>query len=281
MGTARRARGLGVIGAALATGAVHCSLTTSLEGFSSGARAGDDASVPDSGTIAIDASSDVAPGKDASDTRRWCERLSPAAKFCDDFDDTVSPTAWDKTLVDPGTTLTRDTIDARSSPRALFITTSGSAKQECLLQKNLPVALLKKVHIAFDMKVDQFGNYSELAYIHVFAAQADSALLVRVRNPEASVVLTSQSFATSPATTHDVDVVPSSTFATWKRVDLDFDLDAHSARMQLEGVQVASIALEPTLYVSGTATVGVGYEYVPSDDKRWATRFDNVTIDWE
>lgn len=258
--------------------ATACALFPTLDGLGGGADASEAA--------AGDASPEAA-GDGGSDGGRWCDSLSPAPMFCDDFDDQGPFTRWTDQNVQNSGALSRDPTAFRSAPNALLSVAAASTTSSpaCVfLQTN---ATKSQVHVAYDMQIDARDTsvgYAEINYIRFATPALNFSVYLRVYDdPNSTTTLTSEAYlADGGVPAHDVGLAGSPRFDTWSRVTVDLDLTSHTLSATVDGKVAATQTLEPDLYAPGpvTVNVGIGYTGHPSTAD-WDIRYDNVTIDWQ
>jgi hypothetical protein len=286
------------------TGAVHCSLTTSLDDLTSGGGgdAGpdvatgprDDGGGPsDGGGSTTDARTDggggstVDSGPADGGATRFCLPSTTTASFCEDFDDPSgawSP-AWSP-VVSSGATLRIDPRVSLSAPGSLATTTDGSGKLASLLHLPLPLSgrRVHSVSVAYDVRVDTYGSYGELSYISFSNKSGRShSHYVRVYPQQSNQtwVFTSESYLADGGVAGQ-DVALAATPATGSWVHLTVQLDLAGGRVSVTmGATSASMLLDATLFAPGDASFEIGLGFVPGDMAIWSLHHDNVTVTWQ
>ena len=223
---------------------------------------------------------------EGGDAGRWCDSLSPAPMFCDDFDDQGPLTRWTDSFVRAGATIGRDGTDFQSSPNAL-LALSPPANSPSGAYVYLDTASTKsKVHIAYDMRIDARDTsvgYAEINYV-IIAAPIPIDFYMRVfDDPSSITTMTSEANVDGGVLAHDVPLAGAPRFDAWTRVTVDIDLaTAHAMTVTIDGQTAGTQSLESNLYAPGpmTVRVGIGYTGSPTTSD-WRIRYDNATIDWQ
>lgn len=232
-----------------------------------------------------DAGSNDAPSnQDATDApaQRWCAQQTPAPRFCDDFDDQGPFALWPDQLLEPGTAITRDGQNARSAPSSALVTVPGGAVQHARLKRVLGVAT--KLTYSFDLAVDKWGGYAEIAYVTVAGTSVHHAYYVRVSDANSALGVTAEAYPPDGGVPqHNLTLTTPPAPGQWKRISLEIDLGSSPRKMtaRVDGAVVGSSDLEAELYQPGEATVSVGIGFSPSSASAWAIRFDNATAVWQ
>jgi hypothetical protein len=255
-----------------------CALFPSLDGLSDGGKQ--------------DAAQSDGPTPDApveggnADAGRWCDSLSPAPMFCDDFDDQGPLTRWTDFFVRAGATIGRDGTDFRSSPNSL-LAVSPPANTPSGANVHLDTSATKsKVHVAYDMRIDardKSVGYAEINYIDIDAPIPLDFYMRVFDDPNSTSTITSEANVDGGVLAHDVPLSGAPRFDTWTRVTVDIDVGAaHSMTVTIDGQTAAVQPLESNLYAPGPMIVklGVGYTGSPTTSD-WRIRYDNATIDWQ
>ena len=275
----------------LGLGAIHCSLTTTLDGLTGGAsaEAGEagavDAPVGD-GSL-LDASADAA----SDGGGRYCASLTTKPSFCDDFDDEGNFSNWTTSVIGVGGSVVRDRARAVSAPNSLLATSAPSASSiPALLQLASP-SLVHRVRIAYDLRVearDPQTAYAEVGYIRFGAGETRvHAFYIRLyADPSQSTAFTAEAYLSDGGTSQkNFSPTNNPRLSDWTRVGVDYDLRVGAApriSVSINGAPAAETALDPALFTPDFASVGVGVGYSgrPSS-AAWQLRYDNVTVDWE
>ncbi len=262
----------------LGTLVLRCALFPSTDDLTGGglpagdAGAGDvlDSALPDTGA------------RDAGDAEagRFCEGLSPQPQFCDDFDG-AQLGLWTSTDFTNGSSVTRDGTDVRSAPNALLTVTPGGAIQQARVVLNVPA--FKKLHVAYDVRIDERGTYAEIGYVRVQGPGIQNLYYFRAEALPTAVAFAAEAYPPDAGLqVHDVSLTGAPTFESWTHVDLDLDLAPSPGlvTIRLDGNVAATQSLESGLYVQGAGQVEVGTGYTDSTSTEFRIRYDNATIDW-
>ena len=255
-----------------------CSLFPSLDGLSGDQK---DAAQPD----AADAAKADAP-VEGGDAGRWCDSLSPAPMFCDDFDDQGPLTRWTDSYVRAGATIARDGTAFQSAPNALFAI-SPPANGPSSAYVHLDTSSAKgKVHVAYDMRIDARDTsigYAEINYIVIGAAIPLDFYMRVFNDPNSISTITSEANVDGGVLAHDVALAGAPRFDVWTHVTVDIDVaTAHAMTVTIDGQTAAVQPLESNLYAPGpmSVRVGIGYTGSPTTSD-WRVRYDDTTIDWQ
>lgn len=235
-----------------------------------------DAAPSDGGGGGVDATPEAS-------AKRWCDALSTKPMFCEDFDIPPLAPAWE-THIDTGASVNVNVTDSRSPPGSLLVAIADNPAQKLAgylkFAPPSPPATVSKLHYTFDFRIDTAGSYAEIAYVrlssgHSFYFRADTA---GVRTFTAEAYL-----ADGGIPAHDIALTVPQTLTAWTHFDVTIDLASaqRTAKVLVDGTQVASQNLESTLYAPGAASIQAGIGYAPDGTSAWAMRFDNVTLDWQ
>lgn len=266
-------------------GAAQC-LFPYVDPLTGSGSTGADASVDGPKEASTDGGSDVTSDVPAG---RYCATLSPTPSFCDDFDDTglITP-KWDGVSTNAGATIARDSADSVSAPSSLLAVSPPGNGTSSAYAYHASVSPKSKVRVAFDIKIDARdtqSGYAEIDYIRFEGAGFQFASYLRVNTPSKyETQLAVEAYLPDGGIpVHDLTVT-GGRFDQWTRVAITFDLasNPHLASVSINGVQVASQALEANMYGPGPVTVrpGIGFVGSPAASS-WKIRQDNLTIDWE
>lgn len=267
-------RRLAAVGVAL--GVAACGLFPSIDDLSGEPDGSRDAAVTEAG--------------DGGDAGRWCDSLSPAPSFCDDFDDDGGPFArWTNQFLRAGGTVSRDPGDFRSPPNALLAVSPPTATASAANLHRDVTTTVSTLHVAYDMKIDArdtAAGYAEVNYIDFSTADVPFAFYLRVYDdPNSTSTATIEAYPPDGGVlNHDLPLLGAPRFDTWTRVGVDIDLASATRTMTvtIDGATAAQQTLEPDLYAPGPVSVhvGIGYTGSPSTTD-WRIRYDDVTIDWQ
>ncbi len=274
----------------LGAAAIHCSLTTSLDGLAGGAT-------PDAGDAAVtDAPADAPLGdalvldssvESGSDGGRYCSTLGSTPAFCDDFDDEGPFIKWSGSEIGPSGSVVRDRSASQSAPNSLLATSGPSADSTTAYLRVTSPSSVRRVRVAYDLRVESRDSQSacaEVSYIRFGTANRAHAFYLRLNGGATpSAGFTAQAYLPDAAVPQNSVSFAGNPFASWTRVVIDYDLGAAPhVSVTLDGVPAGGAALDPALFKPDVATAEVGVRYTghPSSSA-WQLRYDNVTVDWE
>jgi hypothetical protein len=234
----------------------------------------------DGGSNGTDAQPDVtADGAPTDGPGGFCA-THPGHTFCDDFDLSEPATIWNR-VATPRGTLRRDGDASVSAPFSLLATSApGDAG---LFEAASVVKVLgtgQHVHVGLNMRFDApFQNVTFVSPLYVWFRPAP------VGYTKYEVGIGTTNGMPELENYHSVDggsFVGTSTpfgesFLGWRRLELDIDLAGAVARVSVDGVERASLALEPAVGRGTELEIGMGY--VGDSTSTQAIRFDDVLVD--
>jgi len=280
-----------VLAIVLGAAAIHCSLTTSLDGLAGGATPdGGDSAVTDA--LAADAPLGDAQALDSSaeagsDSGRYCSSLGSTPVLCDDFDDEGPFIKWSGAKLGPGASVVRDRTASRSAPNSLLTTSAASANSIPAYLRLTSPSSVHRVRVAYDLRVDARDSqsaYAEVGYIRFgTAVRAHSFYLRLYGGVTPGAGFAAEAYLPDGGIPQNNVSLAGNPFTSWTRVEVDYDLGAAPhVSVTLDGVLAGDTALDPTRFKPDVATVevGVGYSGPPSSSA-WQLRYDNVTVDWD
>lgn len=227
------------------------------------------------------------PGTDAggidaapdAPSRGFCVSLSPAPKFCDDFDDGLLSNGWDQLTIVPGSDGAIDGTSVRSKPGAFLVETRAAGDNDVAhvhLRKSVvgrPARAMLTFSVRMADTAPAIGAVAiatlDMATNHLFTLYLRDDDAVRPGPALVEIAGGARSRLALPR-------VPAAD--TWTRVTLDVDLLGGRARVTYDGALVAegAIASVPGA-VDPTARVGV-YAFGPLPAQ--TARFDDVVLDF-
>jgi len=243
-----------------------------------------DADLPDSADANVDAPTDAKTDAKIDAGPSFCSTLSPAPKFCDDFDDGDAANAWNTQTVLGGSVLDVDNVTYASAPYSLGIATPPLLNMQsaaALLRKTLfgtakhstlsfstyfmtsPVVTKGSLAIAtLDVSLDHFFT------LHLRDSPQDGVSL------PAAVL---EEIEGSTITRFPLSSVPP--MSAWTRVVIDIDLNAAKANVTIGGTKVVdNVTIGTTGGTEATVRLGAIYLFGPADPVE--ARFDDVVIDF-
>lgn len=307
--------------------AAGCSLFTSFDGLTGGGGAAE----PDDGSVAPVGASDAgatasphdaslrhdasesgatpnpledaaAPPNDSgaipeSGATGYCASLSPAPRFCDDFDESTSLSKWDSTGSVHGlnnVSSAQSTSPSQSVASSSVAVSTGQVVDVGLYKLFPALTGIPRVEtLSFDMYIDVIDSaHAALAVVGALAMRNTTGglhelqFVVTLNNGK--VVPTFPEY-TEPGDGGATGYVAHGTtttlsLKTWTRVTIELSMGnpnggaGNAARLLFDGVQAATIGVN--LSVSNPApqlVLGLSYVSPPSDG--WTVRYDNVTFD--
>ncbi len=221
-----RAMGRGAMAVLFACSLVAgCTAIGSTDGLSSGGSPVDAGS---SGSV--DAPQGDAPGLDASDAGRFCERQSPKPVLCSDFDTDPLAVEWPTPTATGGGSVGADTSAFLSAPRALRVTTppisdAGAPGRARLCAHFDPS---RHVRISFGVRVVSVdpGAVVSLASLRFESANRRIITEIRATPPVGAWKIIQQDETTS---LFDAPFAKSPVLSVWSRVTLDALLGSDAA----------------------------------------------------
>lgn len=261
-------------------------------------HAGDDdaASPPPDDAGAVDSTvADTSAPVDAPVGTSFCNGLSPAPLFCDDFDESTSLPKWDSLGSKNGANVV-DALLSKSPAQSVAsssVTVSNGAVDVGLYKMfSQLTGSVRLETLSFDMYLDTIDSaHSALAVVGALALRNTTNGL-----HELQFVLTMSNgkvLATFPEYTEPGDGGATGFIAhnlnieipmkTWTHIAMELDLASPNGgagnleRIYIDGNQVASIVLSLTVKDPAPQVVlGLSYVSPPSDP--WTVRYDNVTF---
>jgi hypothetical protein len=236
----------------------------------------DDGSAPalDAGPDARDASSDVVPPGD-----RFCTKLTPVPRFCDDFDDGDLTNDWTQFVAPAGSVFELDPSSSTSAPASFHVVakaTAAAAANNVLLRSTM-LGVVKHAKLAFDVFLPSVTFTKGTFAIAQFYANLDDAYTLYLRGPDdAGNVALLEAYVGGVTTRHTLTKLPP--VATWTRVTIDLDLVGGNASVWYGAYKALDAA--PYSALTGTeATVRIG-AIVDGPADAFEARFDDVVIDY-
>jgi hypothetical protein len=235
-------------------------------------------------TAASDTGADAGAAADASagEAGRWCDGVSPVPKLCEDFDGVLAP-VWSFNS-SPRASVDVDDAAATSPPNALHAATEdgGTTMQWANLKFSI-VETPGTIRVAYDLRVDAFGDYTELGTIRISGANGSHMHVLQLDSLGQLSGLSSSATLSDGGTGHANKPFSSrSAVGTWVRVSVALDLvTAHTISASVDGLLRATYALDPNLFAPGNTVIELGVSFFQSDaGSATAVRIDNVTVDW-
>jgi hypothetical protein len=231
----------------------------------------------------FDAASDADRDAGADAGGRWCEGLSPAPKTCEDFDGVLGP-VWSFGS-SPRASIGVDDGGATSPPNALRVATEdgGTTEQWANLRFSI-VETPGKIRVAYDLRVDSSGDYTELGAIRISTANGSHKHVLQLdSNGQLSGLSSSVNLPDGGRGNANKPFSSRSALGTWVRVSLALDLvSSHTISASVDGVLRATYALDASLFSPGNTVIELGVSFLHDDGgSPTALRIDNVTVDWE
>jgi hypothetical protein len=252
--------------AAAAALASACSLLTPIPDLTGGS--------PDTG--APDASPDVDGAAPP-----FCKSLTPAPRFCDDFDDEQSlQPRWDDLMVGTGRTVQLDPSVFRSPPRSLLATltqpVSGCSYASAVKAFK---GAFKTTHLAYSAYVADPSEFSTsiISQQGFDGANGVCQILLQI-GPQSSQIL--EQLVTGTNTSHNHAVAFGWTARKWTRFEITYDLAASKIVVTIDGAPALSEAttIASCPYAPGDVSFHVGF-HCEDQNALHKVHIDDVTFD--
>jgi hypothetical protein len=235
-----------------------------------------DGSLPDGdgGTDAADASDAVVnPGG------RFCTKLAPVPRFCDDFDDGDLTNDWTQSAVAPGALFQLDTSSSTSAPASFHLiakATSVAASNNVLLRTTM-LGVVKHGKLSFSVFLPSLTFTKGTIAIAQFYVNLDDVYTLYLLGPDdASNIPMLEAFVGGVTTRHMLTTLPP--VGMWTRVAIDLDLAGGKASVSFGADKALDAA--PISVLTGTeATVRLG-AIIDGPADAFEARFDDVTLDY-
>jgi hypothetical protein len=283
-GATRAGAGLICVAASLACGAL---------GFGCGSSGTPVESEPDP-----DAGADAAPpadgptpeldaGPDAADARndavvpggRWCTKLSPAPRFCDDFDDGDLTNDWTQSAAPAGAVLELDDSMSTSAPASFHVIAKPvmvAAANNVLLRTTM-FGAVKHGKLAFSLFLPSVTFTKGAIAIAQFYVTLNDVYTLYLRGPDdAANIPMLEELVAGVVTRHMLTALPAA--GAWTRVMIDLDLTGGKATVAF-GAQKALDAVPITTLAGSEATVRLG-AIIDGPADQFEARFDDVIVDY-
>lgn len=253
-----------------------CSLTTELNGLSSGAGASSAGDADATGARDGGGSDAPQPGADAGS---FCAAQPAGLHLCADFDDGVFPPALrPQTLATGFAELVTD--DVRSAPYAAALgTTPTSGQPGAALVGSFPTGQ-KRITVALDLKVDAYGGTSDWDIVNIGPEVPQFGLQLKTDHE-----LAFDEDLTEPNAAGKTSVETRTGYRLpdgWVRVQWIIEVNGGAAdtRLSVDGIEVVrqSFSASATKVLSATP-FELGDRIQASLKTPWRVRMDNVTID--
>lgn len=235
----------------------------------------DDGAAPDAAPdAAIEASSDVVPPGG-----RFCARLTPAPRFCDDFDDGDLTNDWTQFVAPTGSIFELDPSTATSAPASFHVVakaTAAAAANNVLLRSTM-LGVVKHAKLSFDVFLPSVTFTKGTFAIAQFYANLDDAYTLYVRGPDdASNMPILEAYVGGVTTRHTLTKLPP--VGVWTHITIDLDLAGGNASVSYDAYKALDAA--PFTVLTGTeATVRIG-AIVDGPADAFEASFDDVVIDY-
>lgn len=232
-----------------------------------------DGSFPDGdgGTDATDAV--VKPGG------RFCTKLAPAPRFCDDFDDGDLTNDWTQSAVAPGALFELDTSSSTSAPASFHLISSATsvAGSNNVLLRTTMFGAVKHGTLSFSVFLPSLTFTKGAIAIAQFYVNLDDVYTLYLRGPDDAANLPMlEAFVAGVTTRHMLTRLPP--VGVWTRVALDLDLAAGKASVSF-GADKALDAAPISVLMGTEATVRIG-ALIDGPADPFEARFDDVTVDY-
>gem|GEM_PF-1926549 len=275
-------------------------LSLAAAGFASGCS--DEAEPPadaaDAGAEAAPDGQDAAPdaatdgGTDAADARpdapseagaTFCETLTPAPRFCDDFDDGDVDDDWAVRNVLGGSTLELDPASYASSPTSMHVTTKAldAAQSGPAHLRTTVTGAVSRVKLAFGVRIETNPAVTKgalaLATLDVSASHFFTLYLRDAPQDGSEPAAILEEIDGATVRRHALTKLPA--MGVWTRVTIDVDLGAGVASVLL-GTEKALDAAVVSAIPGTEATIRVGAVYLFGPADAFEAGFDDVVVDF-
>jgi hypothetical protein len=232
------------------------------------------APAPEAGADAADAGSDVvSPGG------RYCTKLTPVPRFCDDFDDGDLTNDWTQFVAPAGSVFELDPSSSSSAPASFHViaqATAAAAANNVLLRSTM-FGTVKHAKLAFALLMPSVTFTKGAVAIAQFYVNLDDVYTLYLRGPDdAANIPMLEAFVGGVTTRHMLATLPP--VGAWTRVAIDLDLAGGKASVSFGAAKALDAA--PISVLTGTeATVRIG-AIVDGPADAVEARFDDVVIDY-
>lgn len=274
-------RTLAALGTSLIAVVTACSFTSSLDGLS--ASQAPDAAI---GTDGAPPPPDGTPpatqgGADAGCDAGFCACLSPAPKFCDDFDEGGSLGGkWN--VVEGQGTVTVETGGA-SAPSALRAKTSGSTSEVASLHvtKDFPITP-RTVTVRFALRFDEVVPGSEANCFRIYLAGSAGAFAATSLAWLPSGLVASWYVTDEAGAPLNGGQMPLTTPTTgvWHRYKYELTLNDGVASLKVTVDEQAPVERAIGAFPTGPLSVLAPIEYALPTTETWDIRLDDIAVDY-
>jgi hypothetical protein len=229
----------------------------------------------DAGSDAPDAAPDAGPG--------FCASLSPAPKFCDDFDDGDLADDWTVSTARAGfSRLLLDTAEVKSAPASLRAESNAIASvgdsANASLRKTVLVAS-SHIRLAWSAKLPVTSITTGAVAICGVDVALNRFYTLWLRDEDAASPSASLVEEIDGAVTarHVLGQPPPA--GAWTRIAVDLDLANGRASVSFDGAKALdSVAITPG--AGSEVTVRLGNVYVKGPQPKFVGNYDDVVLDW-
>ena len=273
----------------LSVGAV-ASLASGCGSSDAGGNPGDpDAAQPapdaDASDPGLDAGADTTVAKDAGREaapadQRYCNKLVPKPKFCDDFDDGDLKNDWDVSTVLSGSIIDIDDTMSTSAPFSYVVATPKLTTQvnaNASLRKTV-VGAVSHVKYSFSAFFPAVTFDKGIIAIATLDVSASHYFTLNLRDDDMTLPAASlQEFVGGSVIRHLLTKVPP--INAWTRVVIDLDFGAGKANISFDAAKALdNETITPTPGTEATVRLGAVYMDGPSD--AFQANFDDVIVDF-
>jgi len=232
------------------------------------------APAPEAGPEAADAGADV-----VTTGGRYCTKLVPVPRFCDDFDDGDLTNDWTQFVAPAGSVLQLDTSSSTSAPASFHViakATAAAAANNVLLRSTM-LGTVKHGKLAFSVFLPSVTFTKGAVAIAQFYVNLDDAYTLYLRGPDdAANIPMLEAYVGGVTTRHMLGKLPP--VGVWTRVVIDLDLAGGKASVSFDADKALDAA--PISVLTGSeATVRLG-ALVDGPADAFEARFDDVVIDY-
>lgn len=248
---------------------------------------GPDAATPDApdadGSSAADAGTDGADGGPSADVvppgGRYCSTLTPAPRFCDDFDDGDLTNDWTQFAVQPGSLFELDSSSSASGPASfhLIARASAAAAANNVLLRTTMFGAVKRGKLAFAARLPSVTFAKGTIAIAQFYVNLDDVYTLYLRGPDdAANIPMLEAYVGGVTTRHMLTRLPPA--GVWTRVAIDLDLAGGRASVSF-GADKALDGVAIGVLTGSEATVRIG-AIIDGPVDAFEASFDDVIVDY-
>ncbi|MDB4936547.1 MAG: hypothetical protein JWP87_3519 [Labilithrix sp.] len=210
---------------------------------------------------------------------RYCTKLVPAPKFCDDFDDGDLTNDWTQSAAAPGAVFELDDSSSTSAPASFHVVAKpiAAATSNNVLLRSTMFGAVTHAKLAFSLFVPSVTFTKGTIAIAQFYVTLNDVYTLYLRGPDdAANIPMLEEVVSGNVTRHMLTKLPP--VGVWTRVSVDLDLTNGKANVSFDA-QKALDAEPITTFAGSEATVRLG-AIVDGPADQFEARFDDVVIDY-